>query len=127
MLRRRRGAASGRTLFIADTYVNHSPTAEQIAEITSLAADEVRRFGITPRLRSYPFKLQQQQRPTATKMKDALALIVARDRISRSTAKCTAIPRCREARRLVMPNSTLKGQANLLIMPHSMLHISFNL
>ena len=37
-----------RTLFICDTYVNHDPTAEQIAEMTLLAAEEVRRFGLTP-------------------------------------------------------------------------------
>src|SRR5262249_23523692 len=40
----------GRTVFIADTYVNADPTAEQIAEIALLAADEVRRFGIVPKV-----------------------------------------------------------------------------
>ena len=39
-----------RTVFIADTYVNDDPTAEQIAEITVLAAEEMRRFGITPKV-----------------------------------------------------------------------------
>ena len=39
-----------RNLFIADTYVNTNPTAEQLAEMTILAAEEVRRFGITPRV-----------------------------------------------------------------------------
>ena len=39
-----------RTLFIADTYVNTNPTAEQLAEMTILAAEEVRRFGIAPRI-----------------------------------------------------------------------------
>ncbi len=39
-----------RNLFIADTYVNTHPTAEQLAEMTILAAEEVRRFGMTPRV-----------------------------------------------------------------------------
>lgn len=39
-----------RNLFIADTYINRNPTAEQLAEMTILAAEEVRRFGITPRV-----------------------------------------------------------------------------
>jgi malate dehydrogenase (oxaloacetate-decarboxylating)(NADP+) len=39
-----------RTVFIADTYVNPDPTAEQIAEIAVLCADEIRRFGLTPKI-----------------------------------------------------------------------------
>jgi len=39
-----------RTLFIGDTYVNYDPTAEQLAEMTLLAADEVARFGLTPKI-----------------------------------------------------------------------------
>ena len=39
-----------RTVFIADTYVNSDPTAEELAEITLLAAEEIRRFGITPKV-----------------------------------------------------------------------------
>ena len=39
-----------RQLFICDTHVNRDPSAEQIAEITLLAAEEVRRFGVTPRV-----------------------------------------------------------------------------
>jgi malate dehydrogenase (oxaloacetate-decarboxylating)(NADP+) len=39
-----------RTLFIGDTYVNYDPTAEQLAEMTLLAAEEVRRFGLTPKV-----------------------------------------------------------------------------
>jgi malate dehydrogenase (oxaloacetate-decarboxylating)(NADP+) len=109
----------GRTLFIADTYVNRSPTAEQIAEITSLAADEVRRFGITPKVALLSHSNFGSSRdPTATKMKDALALIVAQDpdlEIDGEMHGDAALSE--EARRLVMPNSTLKGQANLLIMP----------
>jgi malate dehydrogenase (oxaloacetate-decarboxylating)(NADP+) len=120
----------GRTLFIADTYVNRSPTAEQIAEITSLAADEVRRFGITPKVALLSHSNFGSSRdPTATKMKDALALIVAQDpdlEIDGEMHGDAALSE--EARRLVMPNSTLKGQANLLIMPTlDAAHISFNL
>ena len=46
-----------RNLFIADTYVNTNPTAEQLAEMTILAAEEVRRFGITPRVATFTLAL----------------------------------------------------------------------
>jgi malate dehydrogenase (oxaloacetate-decarboxylating)(NADP+) len=39
-----------RTLFLADTYINYDPSAEQLVDMTLLAADEVRRFGVTPRV-----------------------------------------------------------------------------
>ena len=70
----------GRTVFIADTYVNADPTAEQIAEITMLAAEEVRRFGITPKVALLSHSsFGTSDAPAAKKMRQALALINARD------------------------------------------------
>ncbi|MFI4925012.1 MAG: phosphate acyltransferase, partial [Vicinamibacteria bacterium] len=71
---------TNRTVFITDTYVNPDPTAEQLAEITLLAAEEIRRFGITPKvalLSHSSFGTSEQ--PTAAKMRHALALVNAMD------------------------------------------------
>jgi malate dehydrogenase (oxaloacetate-decarboxylating)(NADP+) len=61
-----------RNLFIADTYVNTNPTAEQLAEMTILAAEEVRRFGMTPRvaLLSHSSFGSDQFDPSAQKMRE---------------------------------------------------------
>ena len=65
-----------RTIFIADTYVNVDPTAEQIAEITLLAADEIRRFGITPKVALLSHSsFGSSAHPQAKKMQAALALL----------------------------------------------------
>ena len=68
----------GRTVFIADTYVNDDPTAEEIAEMTLLAAEEIRRFGIVAQGRAaVAFELRLVAASAATKMQAALALITA--------------------------------------------------
>ncbi len=65
-----------RTIFIADTYVNVDPTAEQVAEITMLAADEIRRFGMTPKVALLSHSsFGSSSHPQAKKMQAALALI----------------------------------------------------
>src|SRR5713101_2081530 len=67
-----------RTLFIADTYVNADPTAEQIAEITLLAAEEIRRFGITPKVALLSHSsFGSSAHPQAQKMQSAVQLINA--------------------------------------------------
>ena len=69
-----------RTVFIADTYVNVDPTAEQLAEITLLAAEEIRRFGITPKVALLSHSsFGSSEHPQAKKMQAALALINAMD------------------------------------------------
>ena len=68
-----------RTLFICDTYVNSDPTAEQIAEMTVLAAEEIRRFGITPpRRAAVALELRQRATAPAQKMRQALEILGAR-------------------------------------------------
>ena len=85
-----------RTVFICDTYVNYDPTAEQIAEMTVLAAEEIRRFGITPKVALLSHSsFGTANTPTAAKMRRALALIESSPRDSRSRARCRATRRCR--------------------------------
>ena len=68
-----------RQLFICDTHVNHDPDAEQIAEMTLLAAEQVRAARLTPSVAlRLTFELRQLRCPSAQKMREALQLIAAR-------------------------------------------------
>jgi len=119
-----------RTLFICDTYVNFDPTAEQIAEMTVLAAEEVRRFGITPKVALLSHSsFGTSDKPTAIKMREGLRLINERapnlevEGEMHGDAALSDEVRMRE-----FPRSRLKGDANLLIMPTlDAANISFNL
>ena len=107
------------TFFLCDPFVNPGPTAEQIADYTIMAADEVRRFGIEPRaaLLSHS-NFGSSQRETAAKMRDALKLIrrMAPDlEIDGEMHADAALSQ--EIRDRLVPDSTLSGSANLLIMP----------
>jgi malate dehydrogenase (oxaloacetate-decarboxylating)(NADP+) len=119
-----------RTLFIADTYVNIDPTAEDIAEITLLAAEEIRRFGITPKVALLSHSsFGSSSHPQAKKMQAALGLIVAKSpelEVEGEMHGDAALDERVRAR--AFPNSRLKGQANLLIMPTvDAANIAFNL
>jgi len=120
----------GRTLFICDTYVNYEPTAEQIAEMTLLAAEEVRRFGIAPKvaLLSHSF-FGAENTPTAIKMRRALELVTERApglEVEGEMHGDAALSE--DIRRQVFPPSRLKGAANLLVMPSlDAANIAFNL
>ena len=119
-----------RTVFIADTYVNADPTAEQIAEITLLAAEEIRRFGIVPKVALLSHSsFGSSAHPQAEKMQAALALInklepeLEVDGEMHGDAALSS-----EVRQAMFPNSRLKGNANLLLMPTlDAANISFNL
>ncbi|MDK9714854.1 MAG: NADP-dependent malic enzyme [Sulfuritalea sp.] len=119
-----------RTLFIGDTYVNYDPSAEQIAEFARLGAEEVRRFGLAPRaaLLSHS-NFGAEDTPTSIKMRRALEILreVAPElEVDGEMHGDTALSD--DIRRQVFPNSTLKGQANLLIMPTlDAANIAFNL
>jgi malate dehydrogenase (oxaloacetate-decarboxylating)(NADP+) len=119
-----------RTVFICDTYVNYDPTAEQIAEMTLLAAEEIRRFGIVPKaaLLSHS-SFGTAHTPTARKMRSALALIEKLApglEIEGEMQGDAALSE--EIRMRVFPNSRLKGDANLLVMPTlDAANIAFNL
>jgi malate dehydrogenase (oxaloacetate-decarboxylating)(NADP+) len=119
-----------RTLFIADTYVNPDPTAEELAEITLLAADEIRRFGIVPKVALLSHSsFGTSDHPSARKMQMALGLISALDpelEIEGEMHGDAALDE--EVRLKTFPGSRLKGTANLLIMPTlDAANIAFNL
>src|SRR5262249_7537058 len=120
-----------RTLFICDTYVTPDPTAEHVAEMTILAAEEIRRFGIVPKaaLLSGSNFGSIPELASARKMQAALALIAARApdlEIEGEMHGDAALSD--EIRRKVFPRSRLRGEANLLVMPTlDAANISFNL
>jgi malate dehydrogenase (oxaloacetate-decarboxylating)(NADP+) len=119
-----------RTLFICDTYVNEDPTAEQLAEMTVMAAAEVRRFGLVPKVALLSHSnFGTDDAPSAVKMSRALGLIekLAPDlEVEGEMHGDAAVSE--EIRNRVYPDSRLKGEANLLIMPNlDAANISFNL
>jgi malate dehydrogenase (oxaloacetate-decarboxylating)(NADP+) len=120
----------GRQIFMVDTHVNYDPSAEQLAEITILAAEEMRRFGIAPRaaLLSHS-SFGSSSQPSAIKMRETLALVQQRapwleiDGEMHGDAALDAAYRAE-----LMPRSTLKGEANLLVCPNiDAANISYNL
>ena len=119
-----------RTVFICDTYVNFDPSAEQIAEMTILAAEEIRRFGIAPKVALLSHSsFGGSENPTAIKMRAALALIQkAAPRLEVEGEMHGDAALSEEIRARAFPNSHLKGDANLLVMPTlDAANIAFNL
>ncbi len=120
----------GRQVFIVDTHVNYDPTAEQLAEITILAAEEMRRFGIAPKaaLLSHS-NFGSSDQPSAVKMRQTLALVRQNApwlEIDGEMHGDTALDATYRAE--LMPRSTLSGEANLLVMPNiDAANISYNL
>ncbi|MEJ7669022.1 MAG: NADP-dependent malic enzyme [Casimicrobiaceae bacterium] len=119
-----------RTVFIADTYVNPDPTPEQVAEIALLAAEEIRRFGITPKVALLSHSsFGSSTHPQARKMQQALGLINLMEPDLECDGEMHGDAALSEDVRLAaFPNSRLKGEANLLMMPTiDAANISFNL
>ena len=108
------------TFFVSDAFVNQNPTAEEVAATTLLAAEEVRRFGIEPKVALLSTSdFGSLDTPDAQKMRRARELIKARDPNLQVEGEMTAAAALSEEYRLLMyPESELKGQANLLIMPN---------
>jgi malate dehydrogenase (oxaloacetate-decarboxylating)(NADP+) len=109
-----------RQLFICDTHVNRDPNAVQIAEMTLLAAEEVRRLGQKPYVALVSHSnFGSSDAPSAQKMRDALEIILSRapdldidGEMQADNALSTSL-RGRE-----MPDSRLTADANLLVMPN---------
>ncbi|MCQ1550014.1 MAG: NADP-dependent malic enzyme [Candidatus Accumulibacter phosphatis] len=120
-----------RTLFIADTYISYDPSAEQLVDMTLLAADEVRRFGVTPRVALLSHSsFGSANTPTALKMRTALQLLKERaPRLELEGEMHGDAALDEHIRQRVFPSDArLKGTANLLIMPTlDAANISFNL
>jgi len=120
----------GRQVFIVDTHVNYDPTAEQLAEITVMAAEEMRRFGIAPKaalLSHSNFGTSDQ--PSAVKMRQVLQLLQRSApwlEVDGEMHGDVALDAA--ARGAIMPNSALKDSANLLVMPNiDAANIAYNL
>jgi malate dehydrogenase (oxaloacetate-decarboxylating)(NADP+) len=118
-----------RTLFVCDTYVNVDPSPAQLAEITVLAADEVRRFGITPHVALISHSsFGSDDTPSARKMRHALELIRSLKPSFEVEGEmhgdaALSLPTLERAR----PGAALSREANLLIMPTlDAAHITFN-
>ncbi|MFA7438150.1 NADP-dependent malic enzyme [Castellaniella sp.] len=108
------------TLFVCDTHVNEDPSAEQIADMTILAAEEVRRFGIVPKVALLSHS-NFGSRPTASslKMAEARRLVAERAPELEVDGEMHADSALSETIRLkAYPDSTLSGPANLLITPN---------
>jgi malate dehydrogenase (oxaloacetate-decarboxylating)(NADP+) len=119
-----------RQLFIVDTHVNVNPTAEQLAEITQSAAQVVRRFGLEPKvalLSHSNFGTHEDE--SALKMRSTLALL--RDRAPSLEVEGEMHGDCaldETIRQKILPDSTLTGTANLLVMPNlDAANIAYNL
>ena len=119
-----------RQLFIVDTHVNYDPTAEQLAEITTMAAEEMMRFGIRPKaaLLSHS-NFGSSSQPSAVKMREALELLrVKAPWLEVDGEMHGDVALDGNMRAALMPNSTLKGDANLLILPNiDAANIAYNL
>ena len=119
-----------RTLFICDTYVNPDPTAEQVAEIAMMAAEEVARFGIVPKIALLSHSnFGSSRHPSALKMSMARDILEQRAPQLEVDGEMHGDAALDEEIRLgIFPNSRLKGEANLLIMPTlDAANIAFNL
>jgi len=116
--------------FVCDTQVNSNPSAEQIAEITLMAAEKLRIFGLEPRVALLSHSsFGSHEDEGASKMKRALKLILHEHPELEVEGEMTADMALNpEYRKRVFPNSKLRGPANLLVMPNlDSAHIAFNL
>jgi malate dehydrogenase (oxaloacetate-decarboxylating)(NADP+) len=119
-----------RTLFITDPYVNDNPDAEDIAAMTVLAAAEVRRFGLTPRV-----ALLSHSSYGSTPCASSAKMSRAREILAEIAPDLEADGEMKadqalveEIRARVHPDSSLTGPANLLVMPNmDAANISLNL
>ena len=120
----------GRQVFLVDTHVNLDPTADQLAEITQLAAEQLRAFGLVPKaaLLSHS-NFGSSDAPSALKMRATLALLAAQApdlEVDGEMHGDCALDEC--ARKAVLPDSTLEGSANLLVCPNlDSANIAYNL
>ncbi|MEM5388674.1 NADP-dependent malic enzyme [Paraburkholderia phymatum] len=120
----------GRQIFLVDTHVNVDPTAQELAEITIMAAEEVRRFGIEPKIALVSHSnFGSSNAPSAQKMRDVLAILQERAPHLQVDGEMHGdLALDANLRREVLAESTLEGDANLLVMPNiDAANISYNL
>ncbi|HEY2187089.1 MAG TPA: phosphate acyltransferase, partial [Caldimonas sp.] len=108
------------TLFIADTFVNEEPSAEELADIALLAAAEVRRFGVPPKVAFLSHSIfGSSARASARRMRAAHAIFRERAPEIESEGELQGDAALSEAvRKGYLPETTLTGSANLLVLPN---------
>ncbi len=108
------------TLFITDTFVNEEPSADELAEIAQMAAAEVRRFGMPPKLAFLSHSIfGSSSRPSAQRMRAAHALFRQRSPDVECDGELHGDAALSEdVRRGYLPLTTLSGSANLLVLPN---------
>jgi malate dehydrogenase (oxaloacetate-decarboxylating)(NADP+) len=120
----------GRQLFLVDTHVNADPSAEELAEITVMAAEEMLRFGVTPKaaLLSHS-NFGSSELPSALKMRRTLALLREQAPWLEVDGEMHGDVALDGAARIaLMPRTTLHGDANLLVLPNiDAANIAYNL
>ena len=119
-----------RQVFLVDTHVNYDPTAEQLAEITVMAAEEMMRFGIKPKVALLSHSnFGSTNHPSAVKMRQTLELLkIQAPWLEIDGEMHGDVALDSKARAAIMPHSTLSGSANLLVMPNiDAANISYNL
>ena len=117
------------TVFICDTYINQDPTAAQLADIALLAAEEIRRFGLEPRLAFLSHSsFGSSDSGSARKMREALALFQARAPDLEAEGEMHAdAALSKRVLDQALPDSRLTAEANLLVMPNlDAANITFN-
>jgi malate dehydrogenase (oxaloacetate-decarboxylating)(NADP+) len=117
-----------RLVFLVDTHVNYDPTAEQLAEITLMAADELRRFGVTPKVALLSHSnFGTSNKPSALKMRNALAMLRERSPTLEVDGEMHGDSALDEDLRQSV-DSPLSGSANLLVCPNiDAANIAYNL
>ncbi len=120
----------GRQVFLVDTHVNYDPTAEELTEITVMAAEEMLRFGLKPKaaLLSHS-NFGSSNQPSAIKMRRTLELLHTQAPWLEVDGEMHGdIALDAEARLQRMPNTLLRGEANLLVLPNiDAANIAYNL
>ncbi len=109
----------GRQVFLVDTHVNYDPSPEELSEITVMAAEEMMRFGIQPKVALLSHSnFGSSDQPSAVKMRQTLALLrVQAPWLEVDGEMHGDLALDGDARTALLPNSTLAGDANLLVFP----------
>ncbi len=120
----------GRQVFLVDTHINFDPTAEQLAEITLMASEEMLRFGFKPKVALLSHSnFGSSSQPSALKMRQVLALLNEQApwlEVDGEMHGDLALDAAQ--RRELMPDSPLVGDANLLVLPNlDAANIAYNL
>jgi malate dehydrogenase (oxaloacetate-decarboxylating)(NADP+) len=120
----------GRQVFLVDTHINYDPSAEELCEITVMAAEEMLRFGLTPKaaLLSHS-NFGSSNQPSAIKMRRTLELLREQAPWLEADGEMHGdVALDADARTTLMPHSTLQGNANLLVLPNiDAANIAYNL